>query len=54
MIDGLKSIAIVGLVWVNAVLIVTGCNLIGSTVVESERIAAEEYATRTYMSSEPH
>lgn len=45
MIDSMKSIAIVALLWINALLIVTACNLLGnSTALDAQRISAEKYA----------
>jgi len=41
MLDGIKSIAIVGLLLINAVLIVTGCNLVGVNAVANQMRAKE-------------
>jgi hypothetical protein len=41
MIDALKSIAIVSLVMLNAILIVTGCNVIGTNAVANQMRAKE-------------
>lgn len=49
MIDTMKSLAIVSLLWLNAALIVTGCNLIGTSAVavqmqEKEQIVRQQDA----------
>jgi hypothetical protein len=61
MIDALKSIAIVSLVLLNAILIVTGCNVIGTNAFaaqmeEKEQIVRERNAKfeSIVTASDPH